>query len=224
MDKRILNTLGLLLIASLCLTVWGGFGLCRSASIALDKWGNAANGLNTSLEVVNPVIHKADIAFGNLADATGDWSDSSKQQARDVRALLAASGRTLDAVTEDAYAAKTTLHSIGKTADAGTGSLYALTDTLGEGKRTIAAAQPLLASYTRSGDDLDALLKRKAIGEIMDHAAGILSHTEAMTADGHKVADKATADYFRPTRWYMQPIKKSGDIIDIGAAIARHTP
>ena len=95
---------------------------------------------------------------------------------------------------------------------------------LGEGKRTIAAAQPLLAQLTANGaslqattDTLNDTLKRQAIGKLLDNAAGI-------SGDFRTIADKATADFIRPVPWWQQPIKKSGQLIDIGAAIARHIP
>ena len=117
-----------------------------------------------------------------------------------------------------------TADSLSGTAHAATGTLDAATDTIAEGKRTIAAAQPLLAQLTATGaslqaatDTLNDTLKRQAIGALLDNAAGI-------SGDFRTIADKATADFIRPVPWWQQPIKKSGQIIDIGAAIARHTP
>jgi hypothetical protein len=75
-----------------------------------------------------------------------------------------------------------------------------------------------------ASDDLDALLKRKAVGEILDNMAGITVHGNAIAGDFQQVADKARADYLRPVPWYMQPVKRAADIMDISAAVARHTP
>ena len=117
-----------------------------------------------------------------------------------------------------------TADSLKGTAEALTGTAQGATATLAESQRTIAAAQPLLAQLTANGaslqattDTLNDVLKRQAIGKLLDNAAGI-------SGDFRTIADKATADFIRPVRWYMQPIKKSGQLIDIGAAIARHTP
>jgi len=100
----------------------------------------------------------------------------------------------------------------------------ALTADAQTANRTIAAAQPLFASYTRSGDDLDALLKRKAVTDLLDNLTGITGHGNAIFGDFQQITDKARADYLRPVPWWQQPIKKGADLIDIGAAIARHTP
>ncbi len=195
-----------------------------SASWALHQWGEAAPTatlakVNTVLDGINPVISKADTAFGNLADATGDWSDSSKQQARDVRALLAASGRAVDAMTEDAQAARGTLNAFTGTANALTGTANGATETLAEGKRTVAAAQPLMAAYTATGYDLHRILTRKEIGEILDHAAGTIGHIDAMTGDGQRVGDDLTRRYFTPEPWW----KKIGPFAEAGANLTNKT-
>jgi hypothetical protein len=96
---------------------------------------------------------------------------------------------------------------------------------------SIAATKPLLEASTATigrlgvaSDDLDTLLKRKAIGDLLDQFAGIATHGNAIAGDFQQVADKARADYLRKTPWYLQPVKRAGDIMDISAAIARHTP
>jgi ABC-type transporter Mla subunit MlaD len=124
-----------------------------------------------------------------------------------------------------------TADSLKGTADALTGTAQGATDTLAEGKRTIADAQPLLiqltangASLQRTTDTLNDTLKREAVGEMLDNLAGVTAHGNAIAGDFQQVADKARADFLRPVPWWQQPIRKSGQLIDIGAAIARHTP
>ena len=139
----------------------------------------------------------------------------------------AAQPHIISAMDEFGQTAKhlsSTADSLSLTAHAATGTLDAATDTIGEGKRTIAAAQPLLAQLTANSaslqtttDTLNDVLKRQAIGKFLDNAAGI-------SGDFRTIADKATADFIRPVPWWQQPIKKGSQIIDITAAIARHTP
>jgi len=80
------------------------------------------------------------------------------------------------------------------------------------------------ASFDKWWPDLDALLKKRAIEELLDNLAGITHHGNAIAGDFQDVADKARADYLRPVKWYMQPVKQAGNIMDIGAAVARHMP
>lgn len=56
------------------------------------------------------------------------------------------------------------------------------------------------------------------------NAASTLGSVAAISDDGRKVIDKETADFFKPTPWYMKPVKRFGEIWDIAAAVARHTP
>jgi hypothetical protein len=182
MNRTILNLLGLAGIAALSLIGWAAFGLHQTEDAISDaaKSGKITVQIDTSPKVTerlvklfdaaNPAISKADTAFGNLADASGDWSDASKQQARDVRALLAAGGRAVDAVTEDAKALK-------GTATGATVLLATANTDLVTAQPALAALPPLLTAYTQSGNDLDALLRDKAI-------TATLTNVQAMTAQG----------------------------------------
>ena len=206
--------------ALLGLAVWGCFGLNHHLIVALDKWGDAAPDLNPTLDaIIGPrgTLHEINKATVKIGDAIVTTQLQERTAAPHVTAAMDQFGAAAVHLSETADA-------LSKTAQAGTGTLQAATDTLGEGKRTIAAAQPLLVSYTRAGDDLDALLKRKAIGDVLDNLAGATGQGNAILGDFRQVADKARADYLRPVPWWQQPIKKSSDLLDIGAAIARHTP
>ena len=222
------------------LSVWGCFGLTRVAYTAIEKWGDSAPGptkpavesTTALLDFVRRPCASVD-AFGHLLpdgpicelnQAIHDIrkiTTASGKQVQQTGQLIDATARTMGTVGESV---KGTAGHLNKTADAATGTLNAATDMLGEGKRTIAAAQPLLSQLTANGaslqettDTLNDTLKRQAIGKLLDNAAGI-------SGDFRTIADKATADFIRPVPWWQQPIKKSGQIIDIGAAIARHTP
>lgn len=89
---------------------------------------------------------------------------------------------------------------------------------------TIRDLQPLAASLRRSVDDFDALVTAQDWLTALHHIDGMAASGDGILADGRKVADKATADFLRPVPWWKQPIKKGGELIDIGAALARHTP
>ena len=132
----------------------------------------------------------------------------------------------MDEFGQTAKHLSSTADSLKGTADALTGTAQGATDTLAEGKRTIAAAQPLLESSTHAVDTFGL-----AVGDIqhradpvIDNLGGIAVHFNAISGQFELVTRKAAADYLRPVPWYMQPVKKGGELIDIGAAIARHTP
>jgi hypothetical protein len=118
--------------------------------------------MNQSIAHLNPVITNANTAFKNLADATGDWSDSSKAQARDVRALLSASGRTLDAVTEDAHAVKPAIESVQTTSEAATGVLAQAQVDLVSLNAPIKRLDPLLLDVDDSVQDINATIKENS--------------------------------------------------------------
>lgn len=175
--------------------------------------------MNASMDKLIPLLAKADTAMGNLSDATGDWSDASKQQARDVRALLASGGRAVDAVTEDAKALKPAI----VTAQ---GTAQAASDALGEAQGTIHAAQPLLASLTRNSDDVGQIIKDNApsLHLTLENAQVTTSNIAGVTSDLRKVSDKAASDYLAPKPWYLKVGRYASDAFDYGAMFARHVP
>lgn len=196
-------------------------------------WGARAiplhiNGVLTRAEGVES---KANATLINLDKGTAAWAASSKDQAQSVQDVMtsvqgAVSGidLTLASVRTDADAIHGAVNSISATADAATGTLTAATETIGEGKRTIASLQPLVASYTRSGDDLDALLKDEAIHRTLTNVADTTQNLNGIVADGRVVSDKLTKDFVTPKRWYQNIGPKLSDLWDYGALVARHTP
>jgi hypothetical protein len=211
------------------LAVWGCWGAWHHIVVAVDHWGNAAPDLNPMLDHLNRPCKGASgpDACGTLAQINKTVITAGDAIVRTQLIERAAQPHIISAMDEFGQTAKhlsSTADSLKGTADALTGTAQGATDTLAEGKRTIAAAQPLLAQLTANGaslqattDTLNDVLKRQAIGKLLDNAAGI-------SGDFRTIADKATADFIRPVPWWQQPIKKSGQLIDIGAAIARHTP
>lgn len=223
-------------IALLILSAWGFFGLTRHAIVAIDNWGNAGaaiasdgNAFAATLANVNRPCKgmSGPDACGTLAQINktvvkvGDAIVTTQLQERDAAPHLIVA---MDALNDSAHRLGGTADALTAMAVATTGSADTLTATLGDAGATIRDARPLLASFTESGDALNALLKRKAITDLTDNLAGVTGHLNGITGDLQKVADKTTADYLKPVPWYMQPIKKGGELIDIGAAIARHTP
>lgn len=169
-------------IGSMCLVI-----ACCATWLTLRIDALLTNLADVQTSQINEVVAHADTAFKNLADATGDWSDASKQQARDVRSLLSASGRAADALTEDAKALKLTI-------DAGTESAHAVTKAVATADTTIEAAQPVLgqltltsAASTRAIDTLNWRLHDPKIDAFVTHLDGTMSHLEGISESMDKM-------------------------------------
>jgi len=195
------------LITALCaLCVWGGLGLTHHVIVAVDKWGNAAPDLKPTLDAINRPCGQGK-PCGLLANANktvikvGDAIVTTQMQERAIAPHTVAAMDTLNAAAQKLGK---TADSISVTAGAATGSLDALTDTLGEGKRTIAAAQPLLVAYTKSGQDLDALLKSKAVYDTLDATSATTEHIAGVTGDLQSVSDDMRKRYFAPVPWWKK--------------------
>ena len=227
MNRWISNTLGLVLIVAVVLGIYGAWGGWHQVLVAVDHWGNAAPELQPTIDAISGsrgTLHEINKAVVKIGDAIVTTQLQERATTPHVTAAMDELGLAAKHLSSASDSLSGTASALKGTADALTGTAQGATETLAEGKRTIAAAQPLLSQLTANGisiqtttDTLNDVLKRQAIGKLLDDAAGI-------SGDFRTIADKATADFIRPVPWWQQPIKKSGQLIDIGAAIARHTP
>jgi ABC-type transporter Mla subunit MlaD len=103
------------------------------------------------------------------------------------------------------------------------------TDTLGEGKRTIAAAQPLLASLTRTSDastlaveHFDALIQSPDLSAAISNVQETTQNVAGVTLDLRKVADKTTEDYLKPKTPWSRITHGLWNAYDLAAFTARH--
>ena len=111
--------------------------------------------------------------------------------------------------------------SLSGTAQAATGTLNAATGTL-----TVIQTQagPLMASYKDAGDNLNALLKDEAIHRTLANLDATTQNLGGITLDARLVSDKISADYLKPKTAWGRIGHVGLDLLDIGAAGARHVP
>ena len=210
---------------------WGGMGLSRIGYTALENWSKAAPNIQPTLDAANSTLavinapctgFHGSVTCGPLAQLSqaeknvGILAGQSALQVRQTGTLVTAVAQNLDTVGESV---KETAGHLDKTLDAGTDLTVQATATL---KTVNDKAGPLLAAYTQSGVDLDALLKSHALTDTLDNAAGTSRNVQDITADFARVTDKASADYLAPKPWYKKVGRFAGDALDYGAFVARH--
>ena len=178
-----------------------GLGLLNSEKNRLEKQLNS--------------LHEADKAIVKIGDAVV----TTQLQERRIAPATIAAVNSLVSIAPHANAA---MDSASGTAEALTATAQSATETLAEGQRTIAAAQPLLKSYTQSGADLDALLKQKSITDTLANIDGTTRNFQDVTGDFAKVTHKASDDYLAPKPWYRKVGRYASDAFDFGALVARH--
>jgi hypothetical protein len=209
-----------LALALSALAAWGGFVLTRHVTVAVDKWGNAAPDLKPTLDAISGprgTLWQANKAIVKIGDAIVTTQMAERNIAP----------HTISAVDSLKVAAQTLSAASGAlagTANAATESAQALTVALGIANQTIGAAQPVLANSDAAVDDLRALLKNQAITATLTNVQSMTAQGSAILGDARMVADKARENYLKPIPWYLWPVKRSGQILDIGAAVARHAP
>jgi hypothetical protein len=206
-----LASLYFVLVVLLSLSVWGSVGLTQHLIVAIDKWGNSAPDFKPTLDAISGprgTLHEINKVAVKIGDAVVTTQLQERSAIPHVNAAMDQFGFAASRLSR-------TADSLSGTANALTGTAQAATGTLNEGQRTIAAAQPLLSNYSQAGYDLDELLKRKAIGQILDHAAGILDRGDNIAGDAQRVSDDLTRRYFLPEPWY----KKVGPFAELGAKV-----
>lgn len=203
---------------------WDAHVLISGASLRV-------NGKSGILARTEGIEQKAFATLDNLDKATKTWADSAKAQAgsiddlaTDVHGTLSEANTSIQSILPVTAALTDEVGALHKTTDAATGLTQQLTTDARTANDTIEDAQPLLEAYTQSGKDLDVILKDKAIHETFVNLQSATRSGAGILADGKKVADEATRKFLMPVPWWKQPISKGGELIDIGAAIARHTP
>lgn len=174
---------------------------------------------------------KANATLVNLDKGTAVWAASAKDQAGAVQDLATDAHGTLGQVNtlalsmnQSAIDLHTNLTALHKTVDAATDLTVALTTDARTANSTIAAGKPLLEASTLAVQHFDAVVQSPDLSRALSHANGMTESGDAILADFRKVADKETADWLKPVPWWKKPIAKTGQLIDIGAAVARHTP
>lgn len=208
MNRWILNSIGVSIIAALSLTVWGGFGLCRHLITVLDSWRSASTlgKLNAALDTINRPCG-AGHPCGSLANAdkamvkVGDILVTSQLQEKDVAKAAESNMAAMNDLTGH----------LNKTADALTGTALGASVALGTANESIAAAKPLLtnlaatsASFTGLSDSLNARISDPAIDKIIGHLDTTSGHLDAVSGDLQKIADKTTGDILKPKPWWMK--------------------
>ncbi len=186
------------LVTALCaLCVWGGFGLARHVIVAVDRWGNAAPDLKPTLEAISGprgTLHEANKAIVKIGDAI---VTTQLQE----RAIAPHTVAAVDALKDSAGKLGGAADALAGTANAGTGTAQALTTTL---QTFNGRAGPLLDAYTRSGTDLDALLRSKAIYDTLDATSATSEHIAGVTGDLQSVSDDMRKRYFQPVPWWKK--------------------
>lgn len=239
MNRWIANGIGLSAMGALCICGWAFY---QVGSLAHDNRANvlATTGaikiatdpkgaglptiFNESRDVTIALLRpcKAGLpascglipAIGQVATATGSTTASIGQQIAQTQPLLQ---NAAAAVTATAGNLNKTIDAATETALQARADLNTLNDSLG-------ATGPLLEAYTQSGRDLNAILERPAIGQLLDSSAAVTQNAAGISADGKKITDKLTSDYLSPQPWWKKVGRFAGDTYDYGALFARHTP
>jgi len=225
---------GVVIAALLGVAVWGCFGIAHHLIVAVDRFGDAGAGLaettaklngrhgtiamaDEDVGAVKSLIVHADLAARHEQQQMTTWDTRGailfanlNGGVSDLRGTVR---KSTDAVSE-----------VQETARAATGLLNTANTALDQLNDDKDGLSPVMRTYLNTGNDLDALLKRKAVSDILDHAAGITLSADGILADGKRVADKASADYLTPKPWYIKARNYAGDTYDLAALFARHTP
>lgn len=192
-----------LIAAVLGMAVWGCCGLTRHAIVALDKWGDAAPNPKQEaqiLELSTGALKNANVAVQNMADATGDWSDSSKAELRDLRTTLTEANRFISDMRGVARSADGEVASLQQTTDAATALLKTSDQAIDQLNDDRHGISPVMASYLETGNDLDELLKRRAVGEMLDNVARLTGSASRMADTADQVETKFTYSYLHPSK------------------------
>jgi hypothetical protein len=224
MIKPLQYTIALCVVALTAGAIYGGMGLTRIIYTAFEEWGNAAPGpalakLSATLDQINApcVGFHGSVTCGVLAQAAqtekniGIVAGQSALQVKQSGVLVQAAAASVQSAALDVHTVAT---SLAGTATAATGTLAAITGDVQALKPSLDAMPRLLAAYTRTGDDLDGVIRDNSasLHLTLENVQEMTSSSAAILANGKIVTDKVAHDYTTPVKWYKQP----GKIITLG--------
>ena len=170
------------------------------------------------------VESKINASAVNLDKATAAWAGSAKTQADAVTGLVKDAHGTLSGVDSTLGALQGDAKAVQTSADALTGEIGALHATTDAARVNLEHLTPVedqaastIAKLGSTSDSVNDILKRKAVGQILDNVAGMTLNANGILADGKTMADRAT----QPKKWYERVEGYSGDAIDIISWLAR---
>lgn len=178
-----------------------------------------------------PSVAKLNATLDNVNGATGAWASASAQQVRSVTAierdlraqlwhvdrLLNTAQGTLQAGSGALGTLNGQLAHLAPLLDSLRASSDAIPPAVAHLTETVDGVRPVLAEATGAVKDVRWFIRQPALSAAINDGAGIVGN-------GRKISDKVTADFLKPVPWYMKPIKRGGELIDIVAAAARHVP
>ncbi len=178
---KVASAAGVITLAAL--SVYGSFGLCRHIIIAVDRWGAAAPGpefaqtiKDAHQGILDVTAESRDVTIAVLKPCkvgrpetcglipavrmtvqdTGAAVQTMQQQVAQTQPLITAAAQNLNLAGD---AVKDTAAHLSKTADAATVAIQTITIDAQTANRLLTELQPLIASYTATGDDLDTAIK-----------------------------------------------------------------
>lgn len=189
---------------------------------------------NATLDILNkPCKGDSDscgtiASIGKLVKKTGDIEVDMQTQVRQSGTLITSAAKSLTSTSQHLDAAVDTangqLTHVGPLLDSARGVTDALPVTLQRVNKAVDGVAPILANADGAVTDFRRFMTAPALLGTIANADKMTQAWAAISVNGQKVSDKLTADFLKPVPWYMQPVKKGGELIDIGAALARHAP
>lgn len=181
------------------------------ANTALDTLNRPCKGVSCgTLASVDKVVVK----IGDIAVDTQMQVEQSGKLINAASQSLANTSQHLDAAIDTANGQLTHLGP----------AIDAVKDAAASVAPAVQGLQPVLADADGAVGDFRHFINQPSLTATLGNVGSMTASWAAISGDTKRVADKMTADYFKPVPWYMWPVKKGSELLDIGAAVARHTP
>lgn len=157
----------------------------------------ALDGVNGALDTLNRpgtgLLARADATLANVDAASHAWSDSSRQQAAGVSAILRDTRATLWQINHAVAGVGLLTESLAGTAQSANAALVATTQAVGG----VVPLETQLGATARQYERVGA-----AAVPVLKNAQEASAQLAAAAADGHKVADHLEAGLDRPKAWW----------------------
>lgn len=190
MNRTILNALGIFAILGIVGIVGGWLYAVYDTHQTQVAARGALDGAAQTLKAINAPCtgFHGSVTCGPIAQLSqtekdlGILAGQGVEQERQLGIVMTAAAKSITSASQDVHTATVALKG---TADAGTGTLSEATTTLKTANGTIAAFQTVLDGATKAEGNVNDLLKRKAVGELLDNLAAGTETGDAILTDVH---------------------------------------
>lgn len=214
--------------AAFCL---GTIGYKAATAPKLPDLAPTVKRTNATLDILNaPCKGDSDscgtvASVGKLVKKIGDIAVTTQLQVKQSSTIINAASQSLASTSGHLNAAIDTLKDQLKHVGPLLDSAKTATDSISPAvQHFTVSADEILANSNGAVTDFRGFLTNPHLTHTFENVDDMTGSGAGVMWDARALSDKYTDEQLKPVKWYMYPMKRGGELLDIGSVVARHVP